>query len=54
MMIRKILQSDVERIFSQLKLIRDTCSDSMLEDILEIRMFEMCNGDLNDLYKNDN
>ena len=40
----------MERVFSQLKLIRDTCSDGLLEDILEIRMIEMCNGDLCDLY----
>jgi len=36
----------VERVFSQLKLIRDACGDNMMEDMLEIRMFELCNGDL--------
>ena len=36
----------VERVFSQLKLIRDACGDNMMEDMLEIRMFERCNGDL--------
>ena len=36
----------VERVFSQLKLIHDACGDNMMEDMLEIRMFERCNGDL--------
>ena len=36
----------IERVFSQLKLIRDTCGDNMLEDMLEIRMFERNNGDI--------
>ena len=37
----------VERVFSQLKLIRDACGESMMEDMTEIRMFMRCNGDLN-------
>ena len=36
----------VERVFSQLKLVRDACGDNMLEDMVEIRMFCRCNGDL--------
>ena len=43
----------VERVFSQLKLIRDTCGDNMMEDMLEIRMFERCNGNLSELYDNN-
>ena len=34
----------IERVISQLKLIRDACRDNMMEDMLEIRMFEQCNG----------
>ena len=37
----------VERVFSQLKLIRDACGDNMFEDMTEIRMFMRCKGDLN-------
>jgi len=36
----------VERVFSQLKYIRDRCGDNIYEDMLEIRMFAQCNGDL--------
>ena len=36
----------VERIFSQLKLIEDSCGESMREDMLKIRIFERNNGDL--------
>ena len=34
----------VERVFPQLKLIRDQCGDNLYEDILEVRMFARCNG----------
>jgi len=34
----------VERVFSQLLEIRRKCKDGMLEDILEVRLFEQCNG----------
>ena len=37
----------VEGLFSQLKLIRETCGGNMMEDMNEIRMFMRCNGDLN-------
>lgn len=37
----------VERVFSQLKLVRETCGENMMEDMTEIRMFMRCNGDLN-------
>ena len=43
----------VERAFSQLKLIRDACGDNMMEDQLEVRMFERCNGDLDEVYDDD-
>ena len=36
----------IERVFSQLNLIREACGDNMLEDMLEIRMFERNNGDI--------
>ena len=36
----------VERVFSQLNLIREQCGDNMIEDMIQIRMFERCNGDL--------
>ena len=36
----------VERVFSQLKYIRDRCGDNIYEDMLEVRMFAQCNGDL--------
>ena len=34
----------VERVFSQLLNIRQTCGDNMHEDMWEIRMFAQCNG----------
>ena len=34
----------IERIFSQLKLIVDSCGENMFEDMLEIRMLERNNG----------
>ena len=36
----------VERVFSQLTLIRETCGENMMEDMNEIRMFMRCIGDL--------
>lgn len=42
----QISSCSVERVFSQLKLVRDACGDNMLEDMVEIRMFCRCNGDL--------
>ena len=36
----------IERVFSQLKLIRDACGDNIIEGILEIRIFEQHNGDM--------
>ena len=36
----------VERVFSQLNLIRKQCGDNIIEDMIQIRMFERCNGDL--------
>ena len=37
---------NVERVFSQLKLICDTCGDNMMEDVTEVRMFARYNGNL--------
>lgn len=39
----------VERVFSQLKLIVETCGN-MFEDTLEVRMFARCNGNLDELW----
>ena len=41
----------VERVFSRLKFIRERCGDNLYEDMLEIRLFLQCNGDLNDLHE---
>ena len=40
----------VERVFSQLKLIREVCGDNLYRDMLEVRMFARCNGDLGNLW----
>ena len=40
----------VERVFSQLQVIRDVCGDKLYEDILEVRMFARCNGNLSGLW----
>ena len=37
----------VERVFSQLQLIREICGENMMEDMTKICMFMRCNGDLN-------
>jgi len=39
----------IEHVFSQVKYIRDTVGDKIYEDMMEIRMFAQCNGDLGDL-----
>ena len=39
----------VERVFSRLKMIRDTCGDSCYEDMAEVRVMLQCNGNLSDL-----
>jgi len=39
----------VERVFSRLKKMRDICGDNSLEDMTEVRIFMMCNGDLDEL-----
>ena len=36
----------VERVSSQLKLIHDACGDNIMEDMVQIKMCERCNGDL--------
>jgi len=36
----------VEQAFSQLKLTRDACGDDLKDDMLELRMFMRCNGEL--------
>ena len=43
----------VERVFSQLKLIRDACGDNLMEDTLDTRMFERCIGKLNKICDSD-
>ena len=42
----------VERVFSRLQLINERCGDKLFEDMLEIRLFMQCNGDLQALYEN--
>ena len=39
----------VERVFSQLKLIVESCGENLMEDMLEIRMLLRNNGDLKTL-----
>ena len=41
---------NVERVFSQLELIRQRCGEKMLDDLAELRIFLQCNGNLDDLY----
>jgi hypothetical protein len=36
----------VERVFSRLKMIRETCGDNVYEDMAEVRVLMQCNGDL--------
>ena len=40
----------VERVFSVLQRIREVGSDSMLEDMLQVRLFARCNGDIRGLH----
>ena len=42
----------VERVFSRLKLIRESCKDSLYEDMLENRIMMQCNGDLDEVALN--
>jgi hypothetical protein len=35
--------ADVERIFTQIKIIVDACGESLLLDMLEFRLFQRCN-----------
>ena len=42
----QVSSCSVERVFLQLKLMRDTCGDNMLEDMVEVRMFCQCDGRL--------
>jgi len=46
----QVSTSAVERVFSQLQVIREVCGDKLCEDILEVRMFARCNGNLSDLW----
>ena len=39
----------VERVFSRLKLIQDICGGGMYEDMLEMRLFIQCNGDVHEI-----
>lgn len=39
----------VERVFSQLQLIKEVCG-SMIDDCLEVRLFARCNGDLDGIW----
>ena len=41
----------VERVLSHIKLIRDRYGDALYEDMLEIRLFLQCNGDLEELHE---
>jgi hypothetical protein len=48
----QVSSCDVERVFSQLKCVVERIGTTMKEDVLEIRMFAMCNGDLSELLLN--
>ena len=39
----------VECVFSRIKEIREACKDALYEDMLEIRVLQLCNGDLSSL-----
>jgi hypothetical protein len=47
----QISSCSVERVFSRLQPVRNSCKDSLFEDMLEIRMLSQCNGDLSLLHK---
>jgi hypothetical protein len=40
----------VERVFSQLELIRKRCGENLFEDMTELRLLLQCNGNLDELY----
>ena len=40
----QVSSAAAERVFSQLKLVRDTCGDNMLEKLLELRLYCLVNG----------
>ena len=42
----------VERVFSQLKLIQEICSDLLKEDMLNLRLLLQCIGDIGELLHN--
>ena len=42
----KLSSCSVERVFLRLKMIRDSCKDSMFEDMLENIIMIQCNGNL--------
>lgn len=46
----QVSSCDVERVFSQLQRVRSRCGENLLEDMLEVRMFALCNGSLEVLW----
>lgn len=48
----RLSSCSVERAFSRLQLINERYGDDLFEDMLEIRLFMRCNGDLQALYEN--
>jgi hypothetical protein len=42
----QVSSCDVERVFSQLKNVVESTGTNMYEDMLEVRMFARCNGDM--------
>ena len=46
MVLTQLLCCAVHRVFSRLKLIKDSCGDNMMESILELCVFTRCNGDV--------
>ena len=41
----------IERVSLHLKIIRDTCQENLYADMIEIRIFMHCNGDMDELIK---
>ena len=39
----------VELVFSRLKIVEDNVGENMKNDMLELRMFLQCNGDVSEL-----
>ena len=54
MVLSQLSSCSVERVFSRLKRIQDVCGGGMYEDVLELRLFIQCNGDVQDILNDIN